>query len=222
VPFIHGLTIGELATLIQTEELPTLKLTVVKIENYNRVNFFDDEKELKFVAPSPNIASVDAEILYPATVFLEGTNISEGRGTETPFEQIGAPFIDAKKLADELNQQRLDGIRFDTVSFTPKAIKGKSENPKYRDQHCYGVQLSIIDRKKVRPFDVGVAIIVALKKNHAREFQWINKGAFFDKLAGTDRFRQMIDAGKTLVEILDVSEKSIEAFNVRYKKMLLY
>jgi uncharacterized protein YbbC (DUF1343 family) len=99
VPFIHSLTMGEIALWIQRERLPTLKLTVVKMENYSRRKFADEYGEWKtlFVPPSPNIQSVDAMILYPATVLLEGTALSEGRGTALPFEQIGAPFVDGTK-----------------------------------------------------------------------------------------------------------------------------
>ncbi len=222
VPFIHSLTIGELATLIQAEELPTLKLTVVKMENYDRTQFFDSVKTLKFIAPSPNLASVDAEILYPATVFLEGLNVSEGRGTSTPFEVIGAPFIDAVKLINELKQYNLSGVRFDTISFTPKAIKGKSENPKYRDNLCFGVRVIVVDRNAFQPFSVAVALLAALKKNHSENMRWMNKGNFFDKLVGTNTLRLMLDAGKSFEEITRAAQKSIDGIDERYKRARLY
>jgi uncharacterized protein YbbC (DUF1343 family) len=113
VPFIHSLTIGEIALWVQRERLQTLKLTVVKMENYSRRKFADDYAEWQslFVPPSPNIQSVNAMILYPATVLLEGTAISEGRGTALPFEQIGAPFIDGAKLKEALGTATRCGSR---------------------------------------------------------------------------------------------------------------
>lgn len=223
VPFIHALTVGELATFIQAEELPALKLTVVKMENYARDRFGDGQVQLLnlFVPPSPNITSIDAEILYPATVLLEGTNLSEGRGTETPFEVFGAPFIYTEDLLYALRRHRLEGVSFEAAPFTPQSIEGKSSSPKYEGAACNGVRLRITDRRKIKPFEIAVAILVSMRKLYPKDFRWL-KGKFIDKLAGTDKLRQMIDAGNSKDEILSAARESTAAFFEKRKKYLLY
>ncbi|MBC8042132.1 MAG: DUF1343 domain-containing protein [Rhizobacter sp.] len=223
VPHLHRMTIGELALMIHAEELPTLNLTVVPMQNYNRDKFGDEQSNLspRFIPPSPNIKSPDAEILYPATVFLEGTPVSEGRGTESPFEQFGSPFIVAAQIADELNKYGLAGVRFESVSFVPESIAGKSLSPKFEGRKCEGVRIHITDRNKIQPFAIGVAVLVTLKKLYPKEFVWL-KGNFIDKLAGTDELRRQVDDGKTFNEILKSGRAGLERFEQRRIKYLLY
>ncbi|MCS6988206.1 MAG: DUF1343 domain-containing protein [Chloroherpetonaceae bacterium] len=220
-PFIHALTIGEIATLVQREELPSLKLSVVKMRNYSRRKFADEYAEWKtlFTPPSPNIQSIDAMLLYPATVLLEGTNVSEGRGTPYPFEQIGAPFIDGKKLKDEIGA--INGAEIEVVSFTPKSQKGKSQSPKFEGERCGGVRFKITERRKFKPFELAVALLTALNKSHPKSLLW--KESFFDKLAGADRLRRLVQQGKSRDEILElVRKESLEAFEARAKEARLY
>lgn len=220
VPFIHALTIGELATLIKREELPSLKLTVVKMENYSREKFADEYAEWKqsFVPPSPNIQSVNAMILYPATVLLEGTAISEGRGTDLPFEQIGAPFIDGKKLKAALGAQ--SGIEVEAVTFVPKSLKGKSASPKFEGERCNGVRFKITEREKVKPFELAVSLLVALYKLYPKQMGL--KEDFFDKLAGTNQLREMILQGESPNAILNAAKKSNAAFEQKQHAYWLY
>ncbi len=220
VPFIHSLTIGEIALWIQRERFPTLKLTVVKMENYSRQKFADDYAEWQtlFVPPSPNIQSVNAMILYPATVLLEGTAVSEGRGTDFPFEQIGAPFIDGAKLKDALGTQR--GVEVETVTFIPKSQKGKSTSPKFEGKLCGGVRFVITERKKVKPFELAIALLCALNKLYPNSMGWNND--FFDKLAGTDQLRRMIQHNETHETILNTAKKSRSFFEQKRNAILLY
>jgi uncharacterized protein YbbC (DUF1343 family) len=220
VPFIHSLTIGELATLIKQEELPALKLTVVKMENYSREKFADEYPEWKqsFVPPSPNIQSVNAMILYPATVLFEGTAISEGRGTDLPFEQIGAPFIDSQKLKVALGAQ--SGIEVEAISFTPTAQQGKSASPKFEGKRCGGLRVRIVERKKVKPFQLAVSLLFALHKLYPKQIGF--KNDFFDKLAGTNQLREMILQGQSPDTVFNVAKKSVSSFYEMKKHILLY
>jgi len=220
VPFIHSLTMGEIALWIQRERLPTLKLTVVKMENYSRRKFADEYGEWKtlFVPPSPNIQSVDAMILYPATVLLEGTALSEGRGTALPFEQIGAPFVDGTKLKQALGMQ--SGVEIKAVSFTPKSQKGKSTSPKFEGKKCGGVRFIITQRENIKPFELAVALLLALNKLYPNLLGW--NSDFFDKLAGTDQLRQMIQRNESLETILNIAKKSRSSFEQKRTAILLY
>jgi uncharacterized protein YbbC (DUF1343 family) len=220
VPFIHSLTIGEIALWVQRERLQTLKLTVVKMENYSRRKFADDYAEWQslFVPPSPNIQSVNAMILYPATVLLEGTAVSEGRGTDFPFEQIGAPFIDGAKLKEALGTQ--SGVEVQAVTFVPKSQKAKSSSPKFDGKVCGGVRLIITAREKVKPFELAVALLLALNKLYPNSLGWNND--FFDKLAGTNQLRQMIQRNESLETILNIAKKSRSYFEQKSTAILLY
>ncbi len=220
VPFIHALTIGEIALWIQQEAMPALKLHVVKMQNYSRHKFADEDStwKLRFVPPSPNIQSVEAMMLYPATVLLEGTNVSEGRGTDLPFEQIGAPFIDGKKLKEALGAQQ--GVEIEAVTFTPTSQKGKSASPKLEGKACGGVRFRITAREKVKPFELAVSLLVALHKLYPKQVVW--KSNFFDKLAGTNRLREMIQQGKTPEAILRAAKESRVGIEKKRRAILLY
>lgn len=224
VPHIHGMTAGELATMIQAENYPQLKLTVVKMEGYERDKF--DAEQFRwvknFVPPSPNIPDYETEIVYPATVFLEATNVSEGRGTPFPFLQIGAPFIIAEDLVFQLRILHLEGVYFEPVSFTPRSIPGKAEKPKYQDQKCNGVRISVVDPYKIKPFDVAVGLLTVLQKLYPKEFNMMQYGDFLDKLAGTSKMRKMVADKVYLEKILEESRKDIPAFMERRQKYLLY
>lgn len=220
VPLIHSLTIGEIALWIKQEAMPSLKLNVVRMENYSRRKFADEYVEWKklFVPPSPNIQSVSAMILYPATVMLEGTNVSEGRGTDFPFEQLGAPFIDGKKLKEAIGEQ--SGIEIESVTFTPKSQEGKSTAPKFEGNACYGVRFHITAREKVKPFELALSLLAALHKLYPQLLVW--NGDFFDKLAGTNRLRQMILRGESLGKILNAAKESRKCFEQKRHAILLY
>jgi uncharacterized protein YbbC (DUF1343 family) len=190
------------------------------MENYSRRKFADDYAEWQslFVPPSPNIQSVNAMILYPATVLLEGTAISEGRGTDFPFEQIGAPFIDGAKLKEALGTQ--SGVEVQAVTFVPKSQKAKSSSPKFDGKVCGGVRLIITAREKVKPFELAVALLLALNKLYPNSLGWNND--FFDKLAGTNQLRQMIQRNESLETILNIAKKSRSYFEQKSTAILLY
>jgi uncharacterized protein YbbC (DUF1343 family)/CubicO group peptidase (beta-lactamase class C family) len=154
MPIRHGMTMGELAQLFNTENHIGVDLQVLKMTGWRRGEWFDDTG-LPWVNPSPNMRNLIQATLYPGIGAIEGTNISVGRGTDTPFEQIGAPWIDGVRLASELNARRLEGIRFYPVSFTPVSDK-------YAGKTCRGVHLLITDRKALRPVRLGLEIAAML------------------------------------------------------------
>ena len=163
MPVRHGMTLGELAQLFNGENKIGASLTVVQLRNWKREQWFDMTGQ-PWINPSPNMRNLVQATLYPGIGAIEGTNISVGRGTDTPFEQIGAPWIDGVKLADTLNARNLPGIRFYPVRFTPTASK-------YVNEECQGVFMVITDRLALRPVRVGAEIAAALRKLHGSRYE---------------------------------------------------
>jgi uncharacterized protein YbbC (DUF1343 family) len=154
MPVRHGLTIGELARVFNGVRAIGADLTVVPMTNWRRAEYFD-ETSLEWVNPSPNMRSERAALLYPGLGAFESTNLSVGRGTDTPFEQIGAPWIDGTRLADALNARRIPGVRFYATRFTPASSV-------FANQECQGVSIVITDRAALRPVRAGVEIASAV------------------------------------------------------------
>jgi uncharacterized protein YbbC (DUF1343 family) len=163
MPTRHGMTLGELARLFNGENAIGADLVVVELRNWRREAWFD-ETGLPWINPSPNMRNLLQATLYTGVASFEGTNISVGRGTDTPFEQIGAPWIDGVQLAEALNARNLPGIRFYPVRFTPTASK-------YAKEECQGVFMVITDRAALRPVRVGVEIGSALQRLYGAHFQ---------------------------------------------------
>ena len=164
IPVRHGRTIGELATQFRDEAFPKCRLSILPMKNWDRAMWFD-QTGLPWVMPSPNMPTLDTATVYPGMCLLEGTNISEGRGTTRPFEMFGAPFIDAANLSRELNELRLPGVYFRENYFQPTFHK-------FVGQPCRGAQLHVIDRNSFRPFETGIQIIRYLRKIYGESFEW--------------------------------------------------
>ncbi len=160
----HGKTIGELAQQFRDEAFPNCRLSVLPMRNWARAMWFD-ETGLPWVMPSPNMPALDTATVYPGMCLLEGTNISEGRGTTRPFEIFGAPFIETERLCRELNDLKLPGVFFREDYFQPTFHK-------FAGKLCGGAQLHILDREKFQPFLTGVEIIKCIHKNYPEQFQW--------------------------------------------------
>lgn len=171
MPIRHGMTIGELARLFNAENKIGAALNVVAMKNYRRDDWFDDTA-LPWINPSPNMRNLNEATLYPGIGAIEGTNLSVGRGTDTPFEQVGAPWIDGVHLADALGARALPGIRFYPVRFTPASSK-------YAGQECQGVFMIVTDRAALRPVRVGLEIAAALAKLYPAEYQLDAAGRLF-------------------------------------------
>src|SRR5437588_418526 len=164
IPVRHGRTIGELATQFRDEAFPKCRLSILPMKNWERAMWFD-QTGLSWVMPSPNMPTLDTATVYPGMCLLEGTNISEGRGTTRPFEMFGAPFIDAAKLCRELNKLRLPGVYFRENYFQPTFHK-------FAGRLCRGAQLHVIDRNSFLPFKTGVEIIKCIRHIYPDQFQW--------------------------------------------------
>lgn len=185
IPIQYGLTVGELAQMIVGEgwlrSIPEVE--VIPIQNWTR-NLWFDETDLPWIKPSPNIPDLETAIIYPGMCLIEGTNISEGRGTLRPFKQIGAPWINGKLLSQVLNKHNLPGVVFNPVSFTPKDIPGMAMNPKYVKEKCDGVELNITDRTIYKSVTVGVYVLSDIHKLYPDKFQFKPS---IDKLWGSEK-----------------------------------
>ena len=164
IPIRHGRTIGELAQQFHDEAFPNGRLSILPMKNWERAMWFD-QTGLPWVMPSPNVPTLDTATVYPGMCLLEGTNISEGRGTTRPFEIVGAPFVDAEEFCRELNALQLPGIFFRENYFEPTFQK-------FAGQLCGGAQLHVTNRESFRPFETGVQIIRCLRRMYGDSFQW--------------------------------------------------
>ncbi|MBU4269550.1 DUF1343 domain-containing protein [Candidatus Dependentiae bacterium] len=187
-PFIHGQTIGQIAKDLNKKI--SANLTVISL--YDENNFKNYYKAGYYLPASPNLASMESVYCYPITVFIEGTNYSEGRGTNFPFQQIGAPWIDGQKLACILNSKKLPGIYFEYVKFTPESIIGKSVDPKHKNILCDGVFLHIYDLETIEPMKIAKTILQTLFSLYPEQSEFIKFGNiyFIDHLVGNNSWRK--------------------------------
>jgi uncharacterized protein YbbC (DUF1343 family)/CubicO group peptidase (beta-lactamase class C family) len=185
MPIRHGMTIGELAKLFNAENKIGADLTVIPLRNWNRDEWFD-ATGLPWINPSPNMRNLIEATLYPGIGAIEGTNVSVGRGTDTPFEQVGAPWIDGVALADALNGRALPGIRFYPVRFTPSSSK-------FANEECGGVFMIVTDRAAIRPVRVGVEIAAILNKLYGAKYELEAAERLFGSKDGLARIRAGAD-----------------------------
>lgn len=185
IPSRYGLTVGELARYFNGTFGFGTNLTVIRVGGWRR-DMWLDETGLPFVAPSPNLPRMEAIISYPGTVYIEGTNLSEGRGTEFPFEQVGAPWLNADSVARVMNALALPGVRFEAAHYTPRAGTAK-----YPGVPLEGVRIVVTDRASYRPVMTALLLIDAVRTLHPTEFAWRES---IDRLAGTDQLRKAIES----------------------------
>jgi uncharacterized protein YbbC (DUF1343 family) len=218
-PPAYGMTCGELASYLNSEVFHgAAKLDVILMEGYTR-NTEYSSLNLAWVKPSPSMFFPSTAYCYLANCFLEGTNVSEGRGTSKPFEYFGAPWVNSEILAEDLNSFKLEGVIFEPVVFTPTE-KISSYPPKFFEKECRGVFINVTDKSKFTPVKCGVAILISLKKN-CPEFKF-NKDNFIDKLAGTDKLRLMVNAGNSIEDIQSAWQEELNRFNKTRSKYLFY
>lgn len=210
MPIRHGMTVGEIALLYASEYRLNLDLTVVPCENWSRGQYFD-ETGLTWVNPSPNMRSLTEALLYPGIGIPEFTNISVGRGTETPFEVVGAPWIDADDLAAKMNAEKLPGIEFEPIRFTPTASK-------YANEEIAGLRLKLTDRDAFRAVETGVALASQLKNDYPDKWERKNANA----LLLNDETLEAIEAGKPVGEIAPLWTPEIERFKKIRADYLIY
>jgi uncharacterized protein YbbC (DUF1343 family) len=219
LPVRHGMTVGELAQLFNVERELGADLTVVRVAGWQRSMWFD-QTGLPWIPPSPAMPKLETAVVYPGTCLLEGANVSCGRGTATPFESIGAPWIDAYRLASALNDVRLPGVRFRPTHFTPSASK-------YAGQTCQGVYLHVMDRETFRPLCAGLHIVSAIAALWPDTFEWRGtswegRPPHFDLLIGNGWVRDEIDDARPVDEIAARWQTALDRFEALRRHYLLY
>ncbi|WJE49769.1 DUF1343 domain-containing protein [Peribacillus frigoritolerans] len=213
IPLKHGMTVGELATLFNKEFRIGADLKVIKMKGWKRDMDYDDTG-LPFVLPSPNMPTVSTTFVYPATGLIEGTNVSEGRGTTKPFELIGAPYINSDELAGKLNALRLPGVKFRAASFTPTFSK-------HAGKLSHGVEIYITDREEFKAVPTGLHIIKTIQDLYPGDFEFLAANNF-NLLIGNGWIMSRIKAGSTVNEILKEYQVRQDAFKKVRKNYLLY
>ena len=197
----YGGTVGELAKkIIKNKWITSLpELEIIKMEGW-QPNAWFDQTDLPWVAPSPNIPDLKTAIIYPGMCLFEGTNVSEGRGTPNPFKWIGAPWIDGKKLSQTLNNFKLPGVVFVPKSFIPVEIPGKSENPKFKNQKCHGIEVWVTDRDQYKSIDVGVLTLFSIYNMYPNDIKIRESG--LNRLWGSSELYKKLLRGVTVDDIL--------------------
>jgi uncharacterized protein YbbC (DUF1343 family) len=221
IPTRHGMTLGELAQMYVAERDLRVAMHVVSCEGWRREQYFD-ETGLPWVMPSPNMPTLDAAIVYPGQCLIEGTNVSEGRGTTRPFEICGAPWLSSFSLVDRLEAIDLPGVRFRPTSFRPTFNK-------FAGQNCGGVQLHVTDRTAYRPVRTALALLAAIRAESPQHFHWRTEPYEFiadrpaiDLLFGCSRERLAIQAGLSPEDIARPWAEEEAAFQARCERFLLY
>jgi uncharacterized protein YbbC (DUF1343 family) len=212
IPARHGMTVGELATFFNKEFGIGVELIIARTANWRRSQWFVDTG-LPWRNPSPNLRTPGALNHYPGTVYFEGTNLTEGRGTDRPFEQVGAPWLDAPAIVKTMNERRLPGIRFEAITMAVE--RGAAKFP---GQIIPAIRFVVTDREAYRPVRTSLLLIDEIRRRHQTEFAW---GKSIDRLTGSDKVRLAIEAG-TLSVLLEQWDREAAAFRERRRPFLLY
>jgi len=210
IPVRYGLTIGELGMMMNNERKIGANLKIVKMENWSRAQWFDETSQT-WINPSPNMRSLTEATLYPGIGLLETTNVSVGRGTDTPFEIVGAPWIDAQKLASYLNGRNLGGVRFIPIKFKPNASV-------FKDENCNGINIVIVDRAKFKSVRTGLEIAVALRKLFPTGWQ----AERYNRLLVNGEIFELVKRGDEPETIEKAWQKNLDSFKARRAQFLLY
>jgi uncharacterized protein YbbC (DUF1343 family) len=215
IPIRHGATMGELGRLwarFGAGEDPV----VIRCAGLKREHLWPDTG-LQWIAPSPNMPHWETALVYPSMCLLEGTNLSEARGTTNPFRTFGAPWIKPEELADALNAEMLPGVRFRPVRFIPTASK-------HRDLNCSGCQLHVLEPDAFRPVATGVAVLSVVRRLYPERFAWLRSGEKFsvDRLAGSTAIRTQIDGGQTWEQIAASWDMRLEGHRGLLREVRLY
>lgn len=221
IPMRHGMSVGELALFLNSEFEIGCDLSVVKMEGWDRAGWYD-QTGLPWVQPSPNLPTLDSATVYPGMVLVEGTNLSEGRGTTRPFELVGAPFIDSRRYAARLNELRLPGVKFRPAWFQPTFQKWAGEM-------CGGVQIHVTDREAFEPYLAGIAVIFAAHDLYPESFAWRkppyeyeNEKMPIEMLCGGCGIPDMISSHTPVDQIRQSWEEDVASFLRRRSPYLLY
>jgi uncharacterized protein YbbC (DUF1343 family) len=219
IPIRHGMTVGELARCFNTEFGFGADLTVVPMKGWRREMWFD-QLGAPWVPTSPGMPHLSTAVVYPGTCLVEGTNLSEGRGTALPFEQIGAPWLVGRRVALDLNRLELEGVRFRPAEFVPFAGK-------HADQPCSGVQVHVTDRDAFRPVAMGLHLLAVCRTAAREQFaflrsSWEGHPPHLDLLAGDARIREGLDTGAPVAALMSDWLAIAAAWRERRRPYLLY
>ena len=214
-PLRHGMTMGEMARWFAAELHIPVDLSVVRMSGYRRAMWWEDTA-MPWVVPSPSMLTTASALIYPALVPFEGSNLSVGRGTELPFQQFGAPWLDAKKVADALDERGLGGVRFEAVRFTPV----RPGDAKFAGREIPGVRIVIESRDRVQSARIGAAVLWAVAKSAPDSLRLNNDT--FDRRMGASWARVALLRGDDPDEVIDRVQPEIVAFQRRVKPFLLY
>jgi uncharacterized protein YbbC (DUF1343 family) len=216
IPVRHGMTAGELARMFNGQGWLAghikAKLVVVPMEGWRRSMWYD-QTGLRFIKTSPNMPDLETAAIYPGLCLLEGTNVSEGRGTAMPFRQFGAPWINSKRLAERLNALNLPAMRFEPTRFTPTSSK-------FKGQTCNGVRIVVADRNNLKPYLSGIKIVNEIFRLYPDDFQW--RASHFDRLCGTSTIRKAIVNGASIDELREKWQPDLTSFRKIRDKYLIY
>jgi uncharacterized protein YbbC (DUF1343 family)/CubicO group peptidase (beta-lactamase class C family) len=210
MPVQHGMTLGELARMFNTERNIGAQLTIVSMRSYRRDMWFDDTG-LSWINPSPNLRSIEETVLYPGVALVEGANVSVGRGTSEPFNLVGAPWIDGQTLATELRKRDIPGVRFESAAFTP------SED-RYANTLCHGVRITVTDRKSLDAPELGIELAAALHRLYPKDFRLDETLG----LIGSRETLHALEAGIDPREIAREWQTELQAFSNLRAKYLIY
>jgi uncharacterized protein YbbC (DUF1343 family) len=221
MPMRHGMTMGELARFFNEERHIGADLEVIPMEGYKREYLFA-ETGLPRIPPSPNMPTSATALVYPGQVLLEGTNLSEGRGTSNPFHNFGAPYIDARSLKSQLEKRELPGIRFEEISFTPQFDK-------WRGELCNGLQIHVADQKSFKPYYTTLAIIQVVMTLWPQVFSWRPPPYEYefeklpiDIITGDEAIRKGLEEGRDLDEMEAGWQEDLKGFLAIRKSYLCY
>jgi len=212
IPARHGMTVGELAKMFNERHEIGADLIVAKVKGWQRSQW-QDQTGLPWTNPSPNLRSLAALNNYPGTVYFEGTNISEGRGTDRPFEQIGAPWLNAQEVARVMNERKLPGIRFEAITMPITSDAGK-----YPGLTVPAIRFAITDRQAYRPVRAALLLIEEIRRQHMKDFAWRPS---IDRLTGSDKARLAIEAGQ-LPALLAEWDREAAEFKAGITSFLMY
>ncbi|GGB47349.1 exo-beta-N-acetylmuramidase NamZ family protein [Fictibacillus barbaricus] len=218
IPLKHGMTVGEMAHLFNEEFGIGADLKVVEMKGWKRSWAYEDSG-LEWVLPSPNMPTKDTALVYPGSALIEGTNVSEGRGTTKPFELIGAPFINGDQLAKKLNEEALPGVKFRSASFIPASSK-------HVGKLSHGIEIHVTDDKLFQPVLTGITLVKAIHDLYPNDFQFRAEDSrgisFFDLLVGNGWIREYIESGRSVDDIVSRYNEELNTFKDLREEYLLY
>lgn len=221
IPSIYGLTVGELAKMIidQSWIKASPDYKVIPMIGWKRSMSYE-KTGIPWLPPSPNIPDIETAIIYPATILIEATNVSEGRGTDKPFRQIGAPWINGKQLTRNMNKRKLPGVLFKEASFKPISILGVATKPKHQDLECLGIELIITNRESFLPIETGIWLLREIFLLKEKNFK-INKDSL-NRLFGSDRLITALNDEASIIALLGTINNEAKDFQKFSSKYHLY